>query len=123
MGKILIIDDEESIQKYIGKLLAPLGYDVITASNSDAGLAMANDPDVKLIITDYRLPGTLEQAPLVKAIRELRPEVPLMVISGYADMDTISECEALGVRDVLTKPFELTFVPTVAEKMLAGVAR
>lgn len=123
MGKILVIDDEESIQKYIGKLLAPLGHEIITADDSDAGLAKAADPDIKLIITDYRLPGALEQAALVKVIRELRPEVPLMVISGYADMETISECEALGVRDVLTKPFELTFIPAVAEKMLAGVPR
>lgn len=122
MGKILIIDDEDSIRKYIGKLLAPLGHDVVNAEDSDNGMTMAADPDIKLIITDYRLPGALQEGALVKALRELRPEVPLMVISGYADMDTVTECEALGVRDVLTKPFELAFVPEVAGKLLSGGA-
>lgn len=123
MAKILIIDDETSIQKYIGKLLTPMGHEVITAENAGSGLQLATQTDIRLIITDYCLPGGLERVELIKALRELRPEVPVIVISGYADNDIVSECEALGVRDVLTKPFELSFIPTVAEKLLGGGTR
>ncbi len=120
MSKILVIDDEESVRTYFNKLLSRLGYNVITAADSDEGLEMAADESVRLIISDYRLPGRLEQSSLVKALRDLRPEVPLMVISGYADPKIIAECEALGVRDVLTKPFELSFVSSIVKKVLGG---
>jgi DNA-binding NtrC family response regulator len=118
MAKILVIDDEESIRKYFHKLLMRLECDVMTAADADEGLAMAADPEVKLIISDYYLPGSVQKADLVRALRELRPEIPVMVITGYADMDTITECEALGVKDVLTKPFELSFVLTMVKQVL-----
>ena len=122
MPKILVIDDEESIRKYFHKLLARLECEVISAGDSDHGLELAGDPDVRLIITDYYLPGSVQKSDLVRALRELRPELPVMVITGYADMDTISECEQLGVQDVLTKPFELSFVLKVVEKVLGESA-
>lgn len=122
MPKILVIDDEESIRKYFHKLLARLECEVVSAGDSDLGLDLAADPAVCLIITDYYLPGRVQKSALVRALRELRPEIPVMVITGYADMDTISECEALGVQDVLTKPFELSFVLKVVEKVLGESA-
>lgn len=122
MPKILVIDDEESIRNYFHKLLGRLECEVISAGDSDHGLELAADPDVKLIISDYYLPGSMQKSELVKALRTLRPEIPVMVITGYADMDTISECERLGVQDVLTKPFELSFVLKVVEKVLGESA-
>ena len=120
MAKILVIDDEEGIRRHFEKLLTRRGHEVITAEDGEEGLELAADPEVKLIITDYQLPGALTKTEMVRTLRELRPELPLMVISGYADMEIVNECEALGVRDVLTKPFELSFVTSIIQKELGG---
>lgn len=122
MHKILVIDDEKGILDYFIALLDGHDCEVLTAEDSDTGLEKAENPDVKLIITDYYLPGSVQKADLVRALRSSRPDIPVMVISGYADMDTIAECEALGVQDVLTKPFELSFVESVVQKVLGARA-
>ena len=119
MKKILVIDDEEPILKHFRDLLRMLNYEPITATNSDDGLQLAEESDASLIITDLSMPGKLSEIDHVRKLREVAPDTPIIVISGYPTPDIMQHCEELGVTDFLTKPFELSFVAGILDKLLA----
>jgi len=118
MKKILVIDDEEPILAHFRDLLKTLNYDPITASNSDDGLARAQQEDISMIITDLCMPGTCSEIEHVQALREVSGDTPIIVISGYPTPDVMEECEKIGITDFLTKPFELSFISEIVEKVL-----
>jgi len=118
MKKILVIDDEEPILRHFRDLLRLLQYEPVTASNSDEGYRLAREMDISLIITDLCLPGKVSEIDHVRRLREARPETPMVVISGYPTPEVMDQCDKLGVADFLTKPFELSFVSSVLEKLL-----
>lgn len=120
MAKILVIDDEEQIRKHFQTLLPHLGHTVSTAADGDEGVAAAKDEDIQLIITDLCMPGSLSETELVRELRRLRPETPIVVISGYPSGDALMACEEIGVMDFLTKPFELSFISAILEKAFGG---
>ncbi|MEI7436879.1 MAG: response regulator [bacterium] len=113
---ILVIDDEESIRKYFKRLLEGMGYTVELAETGDAGRELAVNPAVELIITDLQMPGNPSGMDLVKALRALRPECPVVVISGHPTDDRLKLAGELGV-EFLTKPFELSFIRQILERI------
>jgi len=118
MKKILVIDDEEPILRHFRDLLRLLQYEPITANNSDEGCKLAQEMDVSLIISDLCMPGKLSDIEHIEELRKRAPDIPLVVISGYPTPDVLQKCEELGVADFLTKPFELSFVSSVLQKLL-----
>lgn len=118
MAKILVIDDEELIRNYFRHLLRSLTYDVVIASNSEDGCKLSTDPSVNLIISDLNMEGELSDVELIRELRKLRPDIPLVVISGYPTHERLQECEKLGVSEFITKPFELTFIASVLKRLL-----
>lgn len=118
MTKILVADDDQPVRDYFRKLLSRLGYEVVLASDGDEACEKIADPTVRLAITDVYMPGKKKEVELIRELRRLRPELPIVVISGYSAAETLQECEALGVRDFLTKPFELSFISSVIRKLL-----
>lgn len=122
MANILVIDDEEQIRKHFQTLLPHLGHTVCTAADGDEGVLAAKDESIQLIITDLCMPGNLSETELVRELRRIRPDVPIVVISGYPSGDALMACEEIGVVDFLTKPFELSFIASILEKSF-GVSR
>jgi DNA-binding NtrC family response regulator len=120
MKKILVIDDEEPILRHFRELLRLLQYDPVTANNSDDGIQLAEELDISLIITDLCMPGKLSEVEHVRKLREVSGDTPIIVISGYPTPEVMAQCEDLGVADFLTKPFELSFVSGILEKVFSG---
>lgn len=118
MKKILVIDDEEPILRHFRDLLRLLQYEPVTANNSDEGIKVAQKMDVSLIISDLCMPGKLSEIEHIQQLRKVCPDIPIVVISGYPTPEILKRCEELGVADFLTKPFELSFVSSVLEKLL-----
>lgn len=116
MKKVLVIDDEEPILRHFQDLLRLLQYEPFTATRSDEGCRLAEEQDVDLIISDLCMPGEVSEIEHIRKLRGLRPETPLIVISGYPNPETRKQCDDLGVCDFLTKPFELSFVSSVLQK-------
>jgi PAS domain S-box-containing protein len=99
-GVALLVDDEELVRASTAHMLSELGYSVIEATSADEALKLANaGSHFDLLLTDYLMPGA-NGADLARAVRSLRPELPVLIISGYADADGIDP-------DLprLTKPF------------------
>lgn len=118
MAKVLVIDDEAEICKYFQRLLTEIGYDVQTAGDSPSALACADDPSVDLIVSDLNMPGAPSEMALIRALREKRPDCPIVVVSGYPTGDRLKACGEMGVVEFLTKPFEMPFIVSVLTRLL-----
>ncbi|HEV7253686.1 MAG TPA: PAS domain S-box protein [Mesorhizobium sp.] len=99
-GRVLLVDDEELVRMSTADMLIDLGYEVVEAGSAEEALRMvqAGIP-FDLLVTDHLMPS-MSGAELAREARKLRPGVPLLIISGYADVEGIAP-------DLprLTKPF------------------
>jgi CheY-like chemotaxis protein len=111
MARILIIEDEASIMMLLRRIIVGMGHQIVTATEGGAAKQAAErEPRLDLILTDLSMPGTPTGLDLIRALREAKPDSPIVVVSGYTNGDSIDACRALGVSDFLPKPFELGFV-------------
>jgi DNA-binding NtrC family response regulator len=118
MASILLIEDCVQIQNYLGTLLERLGHHTEKAATGGQALAMARETGPDLILCDLHLPGQPSGMDLIRQLRELRPDSPLVIISGYPTFEGMEEARQLGVCDFLTKPFELSFFADVVERLV-----
>ncbi len=105
---ILVVEDESSIRLLVTELLTGLGYDVIEATDSNAGLNLLNsDARVDLLVTDVGLPGAVNGRQMADMARRNRPGLPVVFMTGYAESHVLEQCHLQANTEVLTKPFAL----------------
>ena len=105
---ILVVDDEPTIRALLVDVMTAQGYRVLEAADAASALALfssADPPD--LLVTDVGLPGPLNGRQLADALRGLRPELPVLFITGYAESQVIDDTHLENGMRVLTKPFTL----------------
>ncbi len=105
--RVLVVDDEEKVRRYLSRLLSKRGYAVETAVDGPAALAMLQEQDVDLIILDVLMPGPsgLEILPRIK---EMRPHSEVIMLTGNASVDDGVEGIRRGAFDYLLKPVDLS---------------
>ncbi|WP_226048210.1 ATP-binding protein [Geobacter anodireducens] len=108
--RILYVDDEEDLVATTGEMLRRLGYEVVATTGSVEALKLftAHPGQFDLIITDQTMP-LLTGTELTRGIRRLRPEVPVLLCSGFIDQDErtiLQEARAAGIAEVLRKPVD-----------------
>lgn len=82
---VLVVEDEPFARMYAAQLLADQGYAVIeTESAAEAILALRDHPEIALLFSDIRLPGDINGLSLAARARALRPRLPILLTSGYA---------------------------------------
>jgi CheY-like chemotaxis protein len=103
--RILLVDDEPALTDLGKQVLEALGYKVQAYGDSrDAWERFADDPDAfDMVITDLTMPG-MTGAELAKKILTLRPDIPVILSTGYSDILTEEEAMEMGVREYLLKP-------------------
>lgn len=101
--KILIVDDEELILNSLGQELEGEGYDVSLAANGEEGIAVLRENYFDLIITDLMMEG-LNGLEVLKAAKEIDPEVAVVIITGYGEVASAIDALRLGAADYLLKP-------------------
>ncbi|OHB25692.1 MAG: Fis family transcriptional regulator [Desulfuromonadaceae bacterium GWC2_58_13] len=102
--KILVVDDEAVIREGIRRILEKEGYQVEPKSSGRVALERLQEEDFDLVITDLKMPG-MGGLELLKAIRILQPDVPVILITGYSTVETAVEAMKNGAFDYLAKPF------------------
>ena len=119
---VLVVDDEASIRDLLAKTLALAEYDVRSAPDGAAALAELRDNSARcdLVIADLKMPG-MDGLTLIRQIKRLRPELPVIIITGFSTESSAIEAVNLGVAGYLTKPFRVPQVLEAAAKAL-GVA-
>jgi CheY-like chemotaxis protein len=99
-GIALLVDDEDLVRASTADMLAELGYEVEEAASAEAALALVDEgliPD--LLVTDHLMPG-MTGVDLIQAVHERRLELPVLIVSGYAEVESIAP-----ELPRLTKPF------------------
>jgi CheY-like chemotaxis protein len=119
---ILIVDDEPTVRILLTEVLGDLGYTLIEAADSIAGLkVLRSDVHIDLLITDVGLPGGMNGRQMTDAGREVRPGLKTLFITGYAENAAIDNAYLEPGMLVLTKPFAIEgLVSKVRELLNAG---
>jgi len=104
---ILIVDDDRNTRTSLQRALERDGYGVLVAENGKDALGIAQGPDeIDLVLTDLIMPG-LDGLGFLKGLRVVRPEVPTILISAFANVETAVKAGRRGVCEILEKPIRL----------------
>ena len=105
---ILLVDDDESVRALVRQFLEIKGYTVLDAREAGAAakLCRANAGAIELLITDISMPET-SGVELARQLGQIRPDLKVLYISGYTDMQGTSRTEPLGRTEFLQKPFTI----------------
>jgi FixJ family two-component response regulator/glycine cleavage system H lipoate-binding protein len=114
-ARILAVDDEKIILDSFRKTLVLAGYDIDTVEKGSEVLGLIRQNDYDFVFTDLRMPG-MDGVEVTKAVKHLRPDIDVIVITGYASIETAVETVKFGAMDYVQKPFTedelLEFVKT-----------
>jgi two-component system chemotaxis response regulator CheY len=118
LGCVLVVDDEESVRKIARLAFTKAGYEVLEAENGEKAIEVLNSGEnplmVDVIICDVRMPK-INGVEAVNYFRTQYPSVPIVVQTGFPDLNLATSFLKQGVTDYLVKPVEM-------EKLLAAVA-
>jgi DNA-binding response OmpR family regulator/flavodoxin len=114
---ILVIDDEVAVNNNIRKILAKKGFQVDQAVTKDEALERIGAHPYELILLDLKIPG-VKGLELLKAIRDNNPQAKVIMITGYASIETAVEATRMGAIDYLPKPFTPDEIRNATDKAL-----
>jgi signal transduction histidine kinase/ActR/RegA family two-component response regulator len=116
---ILFVDDEETIVRLGKELLSPLGYTVeVHTSSQEALNAFRNSPQrFDLVITDQTMPGLTGEA-LSRELLRIRPELPIILCTGFSHIITAEKAKALGIQAYLMKPLAIRDLAPIVRHVL-----
>ena len=103
-ARILAVDDEEIILDSFRKVLVYAGYSIDTVEKGSEALGLIRKKDYDFVFTDLKMPG-MDGVELTKAVKHLRPDIDVIVITGYASIETAVETVRVGAMDYVEKPF------------------
>ncbi len=108
MPKILIIEDEASIRRVLNKIISEENetYEVEEAEDGLIGIDMIKKSDYDLVLCDIKMPK-MDGVEVLEKVKKLKPEIPIVMISGHGDLDTAVNTMRLGAFDYISKPPDL----------------
>lgn len=108
MSKILIIEDEAAIRRVLVKILSEESdtYQVIESEDGLEGIELIKKEDFDLILCDIKMPK-MDGVEVLEAVKKIKPEIPIVMISGHGDLDTALNTMRLGAFDYISKPPDL----------------
>ncbi len=104
--KILIVDDEESMCRFMQIMLSKEGYDVVSEPSSRKALGRLQKEPFDLVIADLMMPE-MSGLELLSKVKESRPQTPFMVMTAFASVDSAIDALKNGAVDYITKPFKV----------------
>jgi DNA-binding NtrC family response regulator len=106
MKTILVVDDEKSIRDSMKMILEYEKFDVEFAENGARGITLFNETEFDAVFLDIKMPPGKDGIEVLKIMKESRPEVPIIMISGHGSFDSAVEATKLGAFDYLPKPLD-----------------
>jgi DNA-binding NtrC family response regulator len=108
MSKILIIEDEAAIRRVLTKILSEENdsYKVEEAEDGFQGIEKVKNEDYDLILCDIKMPK-MDGVEVLEAVKKIKPEIPMVMISGHGDLETAINTMRLGAFDYISKPPDL----------------
>ncbi len=122
MARILIIDDDPAMVQVISTLCIESDHIPVSYSCAEKALAFMGGQSPQLIVTDLRM-DKVDGMGILRAARELLPEVPVMVVSANKQLGAVVDAMRAGAVDYLTKPFKLDELKACIHRALSGASR
>src|SRR6185295_3391999 len=118
-GRILIVEDRDSLRRMLERALGQEGYVVATAADGRAGIRLLGERSFDLVLTDLKLPD-VSGLEVLAASRTAQPQIPVVVLTGYGTVGTAVEAMKLGAYDFLEKPLEIDDLARLIERAIGG---
>jgi len=116
--RLLIVDDEAVIRDGLKRILEGESFVVETCSSGFHAIEIIQQREFDLIITDLKMPG-MSGMDVLKSVRTLQPDIPVILITGYASVDTAVEAMKNGASDYISKPFGPDIILEKVQKALS----
>lgn len=104
LARILCVDDEEVILDSLRKILVMSGYSIDTVETGQEALGLVQTRDYDFVFTDLKMPA-MSGTDVAKSVKHLRPDIDVVIITGYATVESAVECMKHGAMDYIEKPF------------------
>ncbi len=119
MSRILVIEDESAIRRVLIKILSEENdaYQVFEAEDGLKGMEIIKKEDFDLVLCDIKMPK-MDGVEVLEAARQIKPEIPFIMISGHGDLDTAVNTMRLGAFDYISKPPDLNRLLTTVRNAL-----
>jgi two-component system response regulator (stage 0 sporulation protein F) len=115
---LLIVDDQAGIRRFLYEAFSEEGYNVEMASNGIEALNKVSAKTPSLIFLDFKMPG-MSGMETLEELREIAPDIPVVMMSAYGELDIIAEAKKRGVKCYINKPFDLDDVRSLVRGLLA----
>lgn len=114
---VLIVDDEKNILLTLSQSLEVLQLETDTATNGEDALTKLKEKDFSLILLDLRMPG-IDGMEVLRQVREIRPDIRIIMISAYGTIELAVEAMKLGAVDFIQKPFSPEEIRALVSRVL-----
>jgi DNA-binding NtrC family response regulator len=115
--KILVVEDDSLTADSVARVLVRQGYDAVVVSSGSGARKILEESAVHLILLDIRLPD-MNGLDLLRAVREVEPDIPVIVMTAYTDVKVAVDAMKAGADDYLQKPFELDELKVIVSRAL-----
>ena len=119
---ILIVEDDDFLREGIVELFESDGWSVHQAENGAAGLRTFRSQPIEVVLTDLRMPN-MDGIQLIHQLREIDPEVPLVVLTAFGTVERLRDALRAGANDFMHKPFDNDVLLDTMQKAYIGRAR
>ncbi|MGB2991237.1 MAG: response regulator [Paenisporosarcina sp.] len=117
MKQLLIVDDQQGIRLLLNEVFKREGYTTYLAANGIEALELAEKIKLDGVLLDMKIPG-MDGIEILKRIKMRTPDVPVLMITAYGELDLIKEAMDLGASHYFTKPFDIYEVRDAVNGML-----
>ncbi len=114
-GRILFVDDDAGILDAVSDFMTLENFEITTVNGGEKALSMLQDKNYDLLITDLKMPG-LSGIEVLKKAKEINSEIPVIVVTGFASLETAIEAVKDGAYDYITKPFDMEKFLNITDK-------
>jgi len=115
--RILVVDDHKNIRILLNELLSGMGYRVLQAEDGKEAMGLVEIGPIALVMTDLKMPE-MDGIQLTRAIRRIRPDLPIIVYSAHRFIDTAPAALKAGANEYLAKPFLRTKIEQTVGRLL-----
>lgn len=115
--KLLIVDDQQGIRLLLNEVFKREGYETFLAANGIEALDIAERIKPDGVLLDMKIPG-MDGIEILKRLKSKMPEVPVVMMTAYGELDLIQEAMKLGAAHYFTKPFDIYEVRDAVNAML-----
>jgi diguanylate cyclase (GGDEF)-like protein len=116
-ARILIVDDEEIMRSFLADVLVDEGYEVDIAENGEQGIEKIKTGNFHLVVTDVKMPG-VSGIDVLKSAKNIDKNIDVIIMTGYASVNTAVESMKLGAVDYITKPFNIDQIKMIVERTI-----